>query len=1121
MFDALGADDHMIWLWAAGIGLALLVLFLVLRAVWLRPFDPREAVDAMIEVVSKSLESGPAAGAQSLFQKGADLVADATGPGAAPVTQVLAAEAKDILWRQWRDAKWGKRSRLPGPVWRAALAFWRARGGDILLSVEEIEAAGFNRKAMTARFREKLASVAKQEARGEDIENAVWRVVGGLYDALALRPNAQAAGALIRSEALAEGQSTLLRQTEIIDERTSQMHGALAGLAEDVGAVKQEMVRDLELAPDRELTAQQIRRLPTALVVADYNVIPYLDHRGLEADLLAWAQDERSAVAGRLYAAAGGYGKTRLALRAVKLLRERGWRAGLLSRHALETQDVRGQEDSDVRLRRFFAGRGAAGAFLALDYAEGRQAQVERVARAALAAGPGGPIRIVLLARSAGPWWDDLQRDSRDVQLAFESAPIAAMSGDIPEASRAEFFDAAVAAFADALGKAQDLNEPLLAPDWSSRSRPDARIAAAATPLAIAFEAYLHIRGVDVQTTPLEEMAREERRHWRRALKLGASDSDNPTEALVDAMHRCAAALTLRQGSEVGTGPKTDEELDATLRIALDRVPLRDATSAGLALRDLTNAIAKLYRLNEGGGERLRPVLPDLLGEHVCGSLGDSLSVIMKGVVDLPAREAIEAVFVSARMLDRRHESRVRDAATAAIVSTLAEKQRRVVQPLMHAARTSSGDLAEVLTSAVKTLPVDVLNDMLMMGRANSPALHSLRRSVTQELLARDSKRADATESQGPEEIVRISFGQIMQSGSQVHIEIGRMTHEAHAKLDTALLKDAAAQHEDDPRRAKPLIDDAIRLFEELHVDYPKVALSLAMAHIGRVGIAAGLDKEQARQSIAESKRLLDAMDPEDGHFKAAALIMWAVNVLHSIEFGVTKVDVGDLVHETLEASKGLDPVAGGEELEQMVRFYENAALVDGRTGNPERGAQIGKLAVDLAEKLAGSDEEQLGEGSVLLSKALLNWSVSLLAAKRFPEALKASERALEIARKLAQRHPEQFEFAYAKALDNITPDYRIARRPHDALTVSNEAIAILEKRGSAANPAEQEDLAAAYLNMSATLLEIPPARSLAQEYFDKCEAIYSRLESEGRVRYSHMAVFRGRIAKALSTPTT
>ena len=138
---------------------------------------------------------------------------------------------------------------------------------------------------------------------------------------------------------------------------------------------------------------------PAALLRAEYAVVPFFGRQQELADITSWATSDDS-LRIRLYIGEGGFGKTRLAIEACRRLREAGFAAGFLPRKVTDQVIARVLDESS---------QANTGAVIVIDYVEIDQQALVRIL-GMLRERRAGHVRILLLARGAGQWWDRLKR---------------------------------------------------------------------------------------------------------------------------------------------------------------------------------------------------------------------------------------------------------------------------------------------------------------------------------------------------------------------------------------------------------------------------------------------------------------------------------------------------------------------------------------------------------------------------------------------------------------------------------------------------------------------------------------------------------------------------------------
>ncbi|MDX3611307.1 toll/interleukin-1 receptor domain-containing protein [Streptomyces europaeiscabiei] len=182
--------------------------------------------------------------------------------------------------------------------------------------------------------------------------------------------------------------------------------------------------------------------LPSAALRPEYQVVPFREPPGAQYldKLMAWCEQVVAPPA-LMLTAPGGHGKSRLARELCERLRGRGWSAGLVTARSSPEALARIQELRHPTL-------------LVFDAAEARQEQLAAALTVTARRLPDGPpVRLLLLARSHGDWFDKIPLAddwAADLHHRIEVWHLSAPTGD--PAWREQEFNRAVRAFAAGLG---------------------------------------------------------------------------------------------------------------------------------------------------------------------------------------------------------------------------------------------------------------------------------------------------------------------------------------------------------------------------------------------------------------------------------------------------------------------------------------------------------------------------------------------------------------------------------------------------------------------------------------------------------------------------------------------
>jgi nucleoside phosphorylase/tetratricopeptide (TPR) repeat protein len=322
---------------------------------------------------------------------------------------------------------------------------------------------------------------------------------------------------------------------------------------------------------------------PSALLNARYEVVPFHEQgrESIIAELDRWSEGGPP-VAARLIHAEGGAGKTRLAIEWIRRRRAQGWAAGFLGK------DV--PEDWFERL--WALGRPV---LAVLDYAESRsglQAALLRVLRYAQQEGSGTlrRVRLLLLARNAGGWWQSLRQSDEALGAWLSEGPYALPPLATQVDEREKVFQEAAERFARARGKTYP---PRTTAQWG-----DARFERV---LYLHMAALATVEGLEFQAhTLMDTVLDHEERFWETRAR-----QEDVARAFERSLARqVVAAATLRGGLA---------DFDTAVRVA-ERLFGEDTLShEGKVLLRLLH---RTYQREEAGGAVFLPALePDLLGE--------------------------------------------------------------------------------------------------------------------------------------------------------------------------------------------------------------------------------------------------------------------------------------------------------------------------------------------------------------------------------------------------------------------------------------------------------------------------------------------------------------------------
>jgi hypothetical protein len=318
---------------------------------------------------------------------------------------------------------------------------------------------------------------------------------------------------------------------------------------------------------------------PAALLRAEFCVVPFFGRTTEISRIDDW-RDLGTDLAVALVTGVGGRGKTRLAIESCRRAERKRWSAGFTSPQGLE--DLLKRSDAPDHL------------FIVVDYAESNSQEIAGCLSfpSEWVRQTGKKVRILLLARSAGEWWETVRSSSDELSrllhhpVRFLRLPLKELVQDADD-SQALFEDARNAFRAKLRGTASQHGEGLT--PFSNEAL-----------ILFSQALLLELGETDVpadQETLFDYLLSRERRFWLRTLATNGID-----KVYVDLFEQLVATLTLSGGTN------SSLETRQLLNGFAENTSLDTVTREGFLI-----ALGSVYGRDAG----VEPLQPDLLGEYL------------------------------------------------------------------------------------------------------------------------------------------------------------------------------------------------------------------------------------------------------------------------------------------------------------------------------------------------------------------------------------------------------------------------------------------------------------------------------------------------------------------------
>ncbi|MEU0368788.1 tetratricopeptide repeat-containing serine protease family protein [Streptomyces sp. NPDC006283] len=800
----------------------------------------------------------------------------------------------------------------------------------------------------------------------------------------------------------------------------------------------------VEPADLRRLFAERPRAdSPAALLRADVEVVPFHGRADLLASLESWCLEPGS-FSTRLLVGGGGEGKTRFGVELCHRLRAQGWVAGRLAEDA-PAETLKALEQLSHPL------------LLVVDYAETRKEELH--ALASHLGHPMHPVRLLLLARSAGDWLAQLAMSPNLSSLV--AVPVEHLKPlEVTPAGRVAVWRGAVGSLADALSSLSDYrdvpwrtvrDEVALRPALGTGGTDDRSVLALhMNALAALLEAGSPLASPTTRTEDV--LLLHEQHYWEKAAKT-----------------RGLTLLTTTRRHAVASASAWSATDETEALLVLGRV---------LGLRDLgedrsveaARWISDLYRTSSHFWATLQP---DRLGEHLIGAVLEQQPQLLHDAANVATGRQINHLLTVLARAEVRHRH-VADVLADLIKGHVA--RFGVAAVTVIAETENPGPLVSAVDGVLAepdALSLDMLEALLEAVPRSTERLVR-QGTVIAELIAGRCRLAAESGA----------LGDSYRYARSLEALASRLAWEGRRAEAVTSMKDAVLLYRGlvavDPQTYEPDLAEALAGLANRYADRDR-----------KRRVSQG-DAKRAAQAVSEAvehAERLATSDPEAHTSRLARYLVSHANRLADLrQYGraIAQVERAVAMHARLVGADAEAYLA-----DSLLTLSKR--LLD--LGQHHEALIVVQRAVGIRRQLFEQAADPASETAVALTRALGRLAIVLDGCGDAEGALRASEQAAQVARDLADARPDGNLSVLAECLMAVARRWTVLGREDEASSSREQAVEIW-RRLARMNPSRYRPRLERELFLSAsssgTKAPSPAALARLEEAVEVCRQLYA-----------------------------